>query len=62
VTEEPPSPEAVYNIHYRPQPVDPGLLRMRRAFQLVSDEYPTSMTWVKRFEKVYELLLSGEVK
>jgi len=62
VTEESPSPEAVYNINYRPQPVDPGLLRMRRAFQRTSDEYPAAMPWVKRFEKVYELLLSGERK
>lgn len=62
VTEESPSPEAVYNINYRPQPVDPGLLRMRRAFQRTSDEYPAAMPWVKRFEKIYELLLSGELK
>ena len=62
VTEEPPSPESVYNISYRPQPVDPGLLRMRRAFQRTSDEYPAAMPWVKRFEAIYELLRSGELK
>jgi hypothetical protein len=34
---------------------------MRLAMQKTSDTYPAAMPWVKRFEKAFSLLQSGEI-